>query len=378
LIDREDVLLGSNIELSVNNKCLSGFQLSKKSNCTKYERKVYSKPNEMHLREYSISITPSKLDELDSSREELDKFVKYYFSGMRNSADVNMAIFRVDISKDKLEERHLSMLSQLLQLSSNDIIVPPFLKIANDTKFDSEYYNSMVKTILDDIGPTSTPIACSIPAQASRMDIRSMVDKSGNGNSQIYVVDYDGQKVMGPSNEIMLRTLMKGIRGIEKEYEEGSFVYGYDVRPNPKNGSDKDFVESQLLPAVGLNGVGPKRKRTIITKAIADKIGMMDPLDTKRLFCSEDYRLYSINSGRVTDQFSAFAEDVCGVDYTKLNADEIRNVAVAFTHEERSKVVPELNQSITDNSLLELMESKNTPDKTVKSAQKLAKKVTDE
>lgn len=350
--------------------------MSEKSNCTKFERGVYSKLGENKIREYAIDITPSRLDELDADRGELDKFTKDKFSKLRNSNEMNMMVFRVDVSKEKLEERHISMLSNLLQLSGNDIIVPPFVKISKESKFDVDQYLSYYRTFEDYLGSTISSIACPIPGQSSTKDIRQIMNELGGKHCQIFVVDFDGQKVISPSNEISLRTVMGGIRNLEKEYGEGSFFYGFDARPNPKNGTDKDFIESQILASVGLNAVGPKRKRTVLPPNIAKLLGESDPLDVCKLFCEDDYRQYSIRSGRVTEDFSTFVDDMWGIDYSTLKYDKMRELTAAFNHNARSENIPNINQSISENTLVDLIQSKNTPEYVMKVAKKVAKKVT--
>lgn len=379
LNDREHQFLGSNVSLRVgSSKTLSGFQLSKKSNCSTYERTVYRQSGLPSIREYSINVTPEKLAECDSDNSELKKFTNSHLSGIQSSPDVNLIIARIDLKSSKLGTDEIRMISDILNISDNAIIVPPFIDIKKGDKFNLEMYLSLIREMQDVLGK-NTPMACPIPSQASRKDIREIMALVNNP-SQIYVKDFFGQKIISPNNEMILSEVVRGIREKEKKDtgHEGSFLYAYDSRPNPKNGNDTRFVEAQIISSMGFNGVGPKRKPMKLTKELASKIGQSDPFDTNKLFNPKDYRLYTINEGTMTDQYSEFVYDRFGSDYRNMDSDHIRNSVAAFNHEQRVADLLNVDEAIKEDCYAQYVESKSTPEGMVKTIRKVTKKVISE
>ena len=270
------------------------------------------------------------------------------------------------------------MISDILNISDNAIIVPPFIDIKKEDKFDLEMYLSLIREMQDVLGK-NTPMACPIPSQASRKDIREIMALVNNP-SQIYVKDFFGQKIISPNNEMILSEVVRGIREKEKKDtgHEGSFLYAYDSRPNPKNGNDTRFVEAQIISSMGFNGVGPKRKPMKLTKELASKIGQSDPFDTNKLFNPKDYRLYTINEGTMTDQYSEFVYDRFGSDYRNMDSDHIRNSVAAFNHEQRVTDLLNVDEAIKEDCYAQYVESKSTPEGMVKTIRKVTKKVISE
>lgn len=379
LDEREHQFLGSNVSLRVgSSKTLSGFQLSKKSNCSTYERAVYRQSNRPSIREYSINVTPEKLARCDSGSTELNKFVNNYLSGIHSSSDVNIIISRIDLKAGKLGNDEIRMISDILNISDNSVIVPPFIDIKKEDKFDIEMYLSMIREMQDVLGK-NTPMACPIPSQASRKDIREIMALVNNP-SQIYVKDFFGQKIISPNNEVILGEVIRGIREREKNDtgHEGSFLYAYDSRPNPKNGNDARFVESQIVSSIGFNGAGPKRKPMKLSKELASKISQSNPFDTNKIFNPLDYRLYTINENMMTNQYSEFVYDMFNCDYHNLAVDQIRNSVAAFNHEVRARDLLNVNEAIREDCYGQYIESKSTPEGMVKTIRKVTKKVTSE
>lgn len=379
LDEREHQFLGSNVSLRVgSSKTVSGFQLSKKSNCNTYERAVYRQSDSHSIREYSINVTPEKLTQCDSDSDELKKFIKTHLSGIQSSPDVNLIIARIDLKASKLNSDEIRMMSDILNISDNAIIVPPFVDIKKEDKFDLEMYLSLIREMQDVLGK-NTPMACPIPSQASRKDIREIM-AIVNNPSQIYVKDFFGQKIISPNNEMILSEVVRGIREKEEKDtgQEGSFLYAYDSRPNPKNGNDTRFVEAQIISSIGFNGAGPKRKPMKLNKELASKIGQSDPFDMNKLFNPQDYRLYTINEGTMTKQYSEFVYDRFGYDYHNLGADQIRNSVAAFNHELRATDLLNVNEAIKEDRYGQYVESKSTPEGMVKTIRKVTKKVISE
>lgn len=316
--------------------------------------------------------------ECDSDNSELKKFTNSHLSGIQSSPDINLIITRIDLKSSKLGNDEIRMISDILNISDNAIIVPPFVDIKKEDKFDIERYLSLIREMQDVLGK-NTPMACPIPSQASRKDIRKIMALVNNP-SQIYIKDFFGQKIISPNNEMILSEVVREIREKEKKDtgHEGSFLYAYDSRPNPKNGNDARFVEAQIISSIGFNGVGPKRKPMKLSKELALKIGQSNPFDMNKLFNPQDYRLYTINEGTMTNQYSEFIYDRFGCDYHNMAADQIRNSVAAFNHERRATDLLNVNEAIKEDRYGQYVEAKSTPEGMVKTIRKVTKKVISE
>lgn len=372
VLDCEDDYLGRNVRLNANNKAVQGFQISRRSNRTKYDRVVFEKSEDVAISEYSISIDHSKLDEIASDNDSYKSYTSSKFPRIKSGKDLNMIIFQVDERREFLTDEDIETLAYLLQIQGNDIIVPPFVRTSKKA-FDADRYIHMTSVLRDCLGPNCN-IACSIPEQASKKDIPRIMDAMDT-SSQIYVKDFNGKKVLDTVNDMQLRTILRRIRDIEKEHSEGSFIYAYDSRLSPKNGSNKDFAEGQITSAIGLNAVGPKRKHEPLPSYVLEKMSDSNPYESQRLFNAEDYRIYSIASGRITSRFSDFVWDNYGCDYLEMKMEDLRNLVFAFNHSERSKDVHNIDMAIADNDLKQYIQNKDAPDSTMKYLEKVSKKV---
>lgn len=169
--------------------------------------------------------------------------------------------------------------------------------------------------------------------------------------------------------------MLRRIREIEKEYSEGSFIYAFDSRPRPKNGTNKDFVEGQIAPAICINAVGPKRKYERLPIDIINMLKESNPYSTQGLFNADDYRFYSITSGKVTSRYADFIWSNYKCDYRELKVEDLRNSVFAFNHQERVADVHNIDDAIVNNELKGFLSGKETPDPTIKYLEKVSKKV---
>ena len=372
LIDTEDTYLGRNVGLNVNNKTVEGFQISRRSNRSKFERVMFEKSDATAICEYSVGIDHEKLDELASSNESYINFVNSKLPRIKSSYDINMIVFQVDETKGFLTDGDIETMADLLLVRGNDIIVPPFIR-TNKGDFDADRYIHMMEVLRDCLGPGCN-IACSIPEQASKNNISRIMDAMDTSN-QIFVKDFNGKKAIDTVGEMQMRTMLRKIREIEKEYSEGSFIYAFDSRPSPKNGSNQDFVEGQIASAIRLNAVGPKRKYERLPPDVAKKMKESSPYSTQKLFNADDYRFYSIASGTVRPRFIDFIWSNYRCDYTDLKVVDLRNAVFTFNHFERVADVHNINDAIAHNELREFLSGKETPSPTMKYLEKVSKKV---
>ena len=372
LIDTEDSYLGRNVGLSVNNKSVEGFQISRRSNRSKFERMMFEKSDSTAICEYSVGIDHEKLDELASNNESYNDFVNSKLPRIKSSRDINMIVFQVDETKGFLTDGDIETMADLLLVQGNDIIVPPFIR-TDKGAFDADRYIHMTEVLKDCLGPGCN-IACSIPEQASKKVIPRIMDAMDTSN-QIFVKDFNGKKTIDTVGEMQMRTMLRRIRDIEKEHSEGSFIYAFDSRPSPKNGSNKDFAEGQIAPAICLNAVGPKRKYERLPLDIINKMKESNPYSTQRLFNADDYRFYSITSGKVTSRYTDFIWSNYRCDYTDLKVEDLRNSVFAFNHHERVADVHNIDDAIAHNELRGFLSGKETPDPTMKYLEKVSKKV---
>ncbi len=372
LDDREHEFLGSNVSIRAGGKTVSGFQISKKSNCGKYERRVYKE--DIGIREYSLSLTPDRLSIFDTDNGEMGKYIRYALSGISSSPDINLIIARIDIKNRVPGADEVRMMADLLNISSNSIVVPPFVDIKKDSKFDIGWYIELIESMRDALG-FDVPMACPIPSQASRKDVREIMSAVYNP-CQVYVKDFFGQKILSPNNEMVMSEVMRGIRLKEKESgQEGSFLYAYDARPNPKNGNDSRFVEAQIVSSIGFNGMGPKRKPPVIPKDLVLKMGQSNPLDVNKLFNAQDCRLYSIREGTVTDLYDQFLQDSFQTDFKEMDSESIRNSVAAFNHVQRNNDLSNMSTAIREDKFGRFIDSKSTPEGMKRTIRKVSKKV---
>ncbi len=372
LVDVEDSYLGRNVSLNINNKSVEGFQIARRSNSSKFERVMFNKSESTAICEYSISIDHQKLDELASNNESYKNYIKDKFPRIKSNNNINMIVFQVDETGGYLTDGDIETLADLLLVQGNDIIVPPFIRTAKGA-FDADRYIHMTSVLMDCLG-SGCNIACSLPEQASKKDILRIMGVMDTSN-QVFVKDFCGNKVMSEVEGMQLRTMLRQIRSIEKEHSEGSFIYAFDSRPSPKNGSNKDFVEGQIAPAICINAVGPKRKYERLPLNVITKMKESSPYDGQRVFNTDDYRFYSISSGMITSRYSDFITDNYKCDYRSLNANDLRNSVFAFNHHERVVDVHNVDKAITHNELEGLLSNKKTPDQTVRYLKKVSKDV---
>lgn len=371
VLDVEEDYLGRNVSLNVNNKTISGFQISKRSNRSKYERQLFSESNQKSICEYSVTINHDKLDRIASNNESYRSFISNNLSRIEANKDINMIIFQIEENKGYLTKEDIETLADLLLIRGNDIIVPPFIR-TDKGSFDTDRYINLIKILKDSLGNCN--IACPIPEQASKKDIVRIIDTVESPN-QIFVKDCNGKKVFDSVGEMQIRTMLRKINDIEKNYNEGSFIYAFDSRPNPKNGNNKNFVEGQIASALRLNAVGPKRKRELIPKDVSNKMKESNPFDSQKLFNANDYRFYSISSGTITEKYSDFILSEYGCDYQNLKINDLRNSVFTFNYKERVSDTNNINDAIAHSELRDLILEKNTPQSTIKYLEKVSKNV---
>ena len=115
--------------------------------------------------------------------------------------------------------------------------------------------------------------------------------------------------------------------------------------------------------------------------AFSLEITMGSPCSCKlasKVFNPKDYRLYTINEGTMTDQYSEFVYDRFGSDYRNMDSDHIRNSVAAFNHEQRVADLLNVDEAIKEDCYAQYVESKSTPEGMVKTIRKVTKKVISE
>jgi len=372
--DESEEVFARNVNLRIGDKSLEGYQISKKSTPSSNERRTYLNVNNCGIVECSKSITLTELREIDGDRDKLNKFTRDINKGHPN--DVSVSVIRLTASLNKINSSDIDFLAQLTTMSKIDMIVPPFISLPKEEIFDFTQYSKIISSFFEVVennyNISGRPVCCPIPiTQISRKNVKDLIDLHDN-RSQLYFFDFFGCKPLSSDNEIILKEALKNIKKVEDGHNGGSFVYGYDVSPSPKGGS---FCEAQILSSIGVNAVGPKRKRLKMPVSLLDKMKGQDPLTNTKIFCEKDYTLLPAIKSQNIDGFNDFVKNDFDLDIYSMDKTGLGNCANAYNYYKRVEDIPKFVEAIHDNKTMSYLTSKNTPNNVVKIVNKVAKEV---
>ncbi len=384
---REDDLIGRLCTISVGSKSAAGYQIVRSGRASLIEREAHSElKSSQRMSEYYIKIGLNQLREIDSNREKMKEFLGSRLPKIKKLESINVIIVRLDLQVgDRLDVKDIEYLWLMLQMSGNDLIVPPFVSIPRESEFDKDTYFRFLDSFLE-MSKSYQPerIVCGVPCQIQRRAIGDLMEKYMDLGTQVYVVDFGGSKPFTPDNEIIIGDVLIQASKIEAETGQDSFFYGLDVKPH-KQGSEDLVAENQVLAAAGFNAVGPRHtvgpiKPEVIAKLIER---FPSPIDRKRVFSSRDYGYHRISEPSVLKDFEGYVsrvKTIAGdVDLLELrkpsNGALVDRLSRGYSFTLLGREAKLLDESVNERSLKPFLESKVLPALLIPNIQRLKRKI---
>lgn len=300
----EDELIGRPCTLSIGAKTAKGFQVVSRGKTSLVEREVLWKMAAQNpMAEYYFTLTLKKLREIDKDREKLQEFLVSRLPRIGGKT-TNVIVVRLLVDAgDTIQKNDLEYLWDLLNISGNDIAVPPILSWPRMSPFDKEKYKKFVKDFVS-LSSSYQPdkLACAIPWGLSRGDIDDVISWYKQVQPQVYLMDFGGKRPFSLSQEMIMSTLL---RKATELHGNNYYLYGFDIKPH-KLGADELPAENVLLLASGFNAVGPRRTPPRLSPQMLERIrsaGIRPVTESVRVFSSDDYGYHKLADPILLKQF---------------------------------------------------------------------------
>jgi len=375
----DDDLIGRVCKLSVPDKEAIGFQIARKGKSSLIETEQYQKsPISQNITEYYISLDLQTIRDIDSDADKQHKFIVDKMPKINKPGTINTVIIRLMLDRnEKVTHQDVEYLWDLLNITGNDIIVPPFFSFSEDYNLNT--YMDFVKDFISIEKPSSGEIACAIPAQIPHSGIDPLLKMYEDVGVNSYIIDFDGKKPFNNRSEIQLSKLL---REIPKTNDEKYFLYAFDVKPH-KQGSDELVAEDMLLSASGFNAVGPRHTVSRKSKDFIEKMKVSDPRAFLKTFSSTDYGYHKITEGEVFEDFENWIPSVSALKkpfdlrgtLTNSQQGKLRILARAYSQRNQFPEIIEVNQKVADQKLRSHLDSKILPREIIPHIDKMKRKI---
>ena len=373
----DDDLIGRVCELLVNGKRANGFQIAKRGKLSMIESEPFSNAEfGQNIAEYYFSISLKKLREIDSDKDKQDEFLTSRLPKIKTSSTVNAVIIVLELEAgESVLEKDVEYLWDMLSISGNDLIVPPFLSTTG--KQDGIAYLEFVKAFLDVDDPTDGSVVCTVPSYLPHSGISELMKVYEGHGPNVFMLDFNGRKPFNSGSEIQMTKL---IREAKKVCGEKFYMYGFDAKPC-KQGAEGLLSEELMLSAAGFNAVGPRR--TVPSKS-RDFIEMMranpaSPLDVNKVFSPDDYGYHKLREADVFTEFQAWLPGVKSLKKEldlksplgKTAADTVRKLSKAFSYSAQLPEVGEINTRVKEQDLRKHLKTKVLPEEVLPKIDKM-------
>lgn len=340
------------------------------------------------IAEYHVPLTLKTLREIDKDRAKLDEFLANRFPRI-NGKTTNFIVVRLMLEPgDAIKSTDIEYLWDLLNISGNDVAVPPILSWPRMSPFDNEAYKKFVKGFVS-LSTSYQPdkLACVIPWGLPRSEVAEVISLYKSLQPNVYVADFGGKKPFVSAQEIIMSALLRKVRELHKNKY---YLYGFDIKPY-KQGGDERPAENVLLLASGFNAIGPRRSRTRLTKEMVERIKKIGPrpiTETMQIFSPQDYGFHKMVSQQQLERFEEWMpsiqsaensvrfEDIHKKDPVKIRVFERLGKAFNFAQQcpEATVLVKKVDEDTLKKHLLSKVQAKEIIPKIEKIKKKAAEK----
>jgi len=303
----ESDLIGRPCTLLAGGKKAQGFQIVSRGKCSTVEREsLWRIAHDNPLAEYYITLTLAKLREIDRDLLKLEEFLRSRLPRISGKT-TNIIVVRLFLEEgDSISNSDLEYLWDLLNISGNDVAVPPILAFPKMVQFNKRIYQKFIQGFLS-LSSSYQPnkLACSVPWGLSRGDVAEVLSWYDVADPRFYLMDFGGRKPFSPAQEMIISSVL---RKVNELHENEFYLYGFDVKPH-KPGRDELPAENLLLLASGFNAVGPRRTPPRMSPQMIQRLRSSGPQpipQSIRIFQRSDYGFHKLAEPGASREFGAW------------------------------------------------------------------------
>ena len=210
---------------------------------------------------------------------------------------------------DKLEERDIEYVNDILTWVSNKIYVVPILKFEDDINRDdrTKFYFDFVKKLLDEKKSISDKIraAISIPSFCKGSKVSEVFDlyKKENKAPALAVIDFERNRI---TSSKIVGVVSNVIRQYSQAKEEKFAIYGFNIKPF-KRGMEAPLAEDMGCFLSGLSSIGNTYRLNNQSKIFVPP--PKDFTDLPKIFSSGEYKYLKLKDESIKKEFNDWCNE---------------------------------------------------------------------
>lgn len=274
-------------------------------------------PNiENSIYEIFMRLDLNTLRAIDNNSDTQEEFINARFppsiaaESVFNGRLMPIIFLMIDIKAgDKLEDRDIEYVNDILTWVSNKIYVVPILKFTDDINRDNrmKFYFDFVKKLLDEKKSISDKVraAISIPSfcKGSKVSEVFGLYKDENEAPSLTVIDFERNRI---SSSKIIGVVTNVIRQYNEAKEEKFAIYGFNVKPF-KKGVEAPLAEDMGCFLSGVSSIGNTYRLNNQSKVFVPI--PKDFTDLPRIFSSGDYKYLKLKDESIKKEFNEWCRE---------------------------------------------------------------------